>query len=141
MARVITLVARSNVVDQLNALAQEENSGDLFSAGLATEANPTVEVARWARWDADAYEKQPQRTKDPDEGGWQLHKTLAAHPQIGSQIAEQNGWGVDDRMEFRHPTTNQVVLLAYRNKGNAYIQSDIEASFGVKLVPLEVPEV
>ena len=139
MARVITLVARSNVVDALNALAQDENSGDLFTAALATEANPTVEVARWARWDADAYEKQPHRTKDPVEGGWQLHKTLAAHPQIGSQIADQGGWN-DDRMEFRHPTTNQVVLLAYRNKGAAYIQDDIETSFGVKLVSLEVEE-
>lgn len=139
MARVITLVARSNVVDALNALAQEENDGDLFTAALATEANPTVEVARWARWDVDAYEKQPHRTKDSNEGGWQLHKTLAADPRIGSQIADQNGWGGDDRMEFTHQS--QVVLLAYRNKGNQYIQDDIEAAFGVKLVPLEVPEV
>lgn len=139
MARVITLVARSNVVDALNDLARAENNGDLFSAQLATEASPTVEVARWSRWDADAYEKQPQRTKDPQEGGWQLHKTLASHPQIGAQIADQNGWGADDRMEFTH--NSQVVLLAYRNKTNQYIQDDIEASFGVKLVPIEIPEV
>ena len=136
---VITLVARSAAVTALNALADAENNGDLFSAKLATEAAPTVEVARWAKWDSMAYGRQEARTKDPDEpGAWNLHKTLAAHPAIGSQIADQGGWGPDDRMEFT--AAGKVQLLAYRNKAAGYIQDDIAAAFGVTLVPLEVPE-
>ena len=139
---VITLVARSAAVTALNALADAENNGDLFSAKLATEAAPTVEVARWAKWDSAAYGKQPNRTKDPDDNNnWNLHKTLAAHPVIGPQIADQGGWGPDDRMEFVGGSPAKVQLLAYRNKNASYISDDIMAAFGVRLVPLEVPEV
>ena len=134
----ITLVARLAAVPALNALTDAENNGDLFSAGLATEASPEVEVARWAKWDTMAYSKQSDRTKDEGTGGWELHKQLAAHPLIGAQIASQNGWGADNRMEFY--ANDKVQLLAYRNKNASYISDDIMAAFGVRLVPLEVPE-
>lgn len=132
---VITLVCRESVADALNAIAQDENNGDLFSAGLAPENDPQNQVARWARWNTNAYTKQPQRTLEGGE--WNLHKTLAADPRIGAQIADQNGW-TDDKMEFSNQ--GQVVLLAYRNKSNPAIQDDIEIAFGVKLVPVEIPE-
>ena len=138
---VITLVIREQYADNANAVTDAENTGDLFSAGLATEANPTVQVARWSRFDDAAYSKQAHRTKDGD-GNWALLDALAAWPPVADQLTADNRWGVDDRIEFEWPIgSGTVAMLAYRNKAAGYIQDDIAAAFGVTLVPLEVDDI
>lgn len=145
----ITLVIREQYAAAANAECDEENNGDVFSAKLATAADPSGNVvARWTKFNDEAYRHQPHRTKDPD-GRWALLDTLKNWTPISNQLGDGNGatrWGADDRIELYNPfppsdpvKPSEIALLAYRNKTPAYIQADIAASFGTTLVPWEDP--